>query len=358
MPRSLMNSIDPLKTNGKFYGPAPDTAAFTTVSTTHPRRSPPTCPIMNTPPTTRPALGIDLGGTKIEALLLDPGGSERWRERIPTPPDDYRAALGAIGGLVERARAAAGGEVSVGLGTPGTPGGGGAMKNANSTCLNGQPLQRDLEALLGQPIALANDANCLALSEATDGAGAGAAVVFAVILGTGCGGGVAVHGRVLQGPNGLAGEWGHNPLPWARDDERPGPPCYCGTWGCIETWLSGPALAADHRRHGGGALDAVAIAQAAQAGDPACQATLDRHAQRTARALAAVINLLDPDVIVFGGGVSRLPGLIERLPALWTPWVFGARHDAPVRTRLALSLHGDASGVRGAAWLGRALGAR
>ncbi|WP_428424502.1 ROK family protein [Methylibium sp.] len=313
---------------------------------------------MKPTPAVRPALGIDLGGTKIEALLLGADGAERWRERIPTPPGDYRATLTAIDGLVARARSAAGGDLSVGIGAPGTPDDSGVMKNANSTCLNGQPLQRDLEALLGQPIALANDANCLALSEATDGAGAGAAVVFAVILGTGCGGGIAVHGRVLQGPNGLAGEWGHNPLPWPGDDESPGPACYCGASGCIEAWLSGPALAADHRRHGGGALDAVAIAQAASAGDPACQATLDRHAQRSARALASVINLLDPDVIVFGGGASRLPGLIERLPALWTPWVFGARHDMPVRTRLALSHHGDASGVRGAAWLGRALGAR
>ncbi len=308
-------------------------------------------------PSPLPALGIDLGGTKIEAMLLDHTGATRWRERIPTPPDDYRAALAAIGGLVERARTAAGSAISVGIGTPGTRRADGAMKNANSTCLNGQPLQHDLETLLGQPIALANDANCLALSEATDGAGAGAAVVFAVILGTGCGGGVAVHGRVLQGPNGLAGEWGHNPLPWARDDERPGPACYCGTAGCIEAWLSGPAVAADHRRHGGAAVDAVAIAQGALAGDAACQASLDRHALRVARALASVVNLLDPDVIVFGGGASRLPGLIERLPSLWTPWVFGARHDPPVRTRLALSQHGDASGVRGAAWLGRALGA-
>lgn len=307
-------------------------------------------------PAPRPALGIDLGGTKIEALLLDPDGGERWRARVPTPPDDYGAALDAIAGLVARARDAAGGPLSVGIGTPGTARADGRMKNANSTCLNGQPLHADLAARLGQPIALANDANCLALSEATDGAGAGAPVVFGVILGTGCGGGVAVHGRVLQGPNGLAGEWGHNPLPWAGDDERPGLRCYCGTAGCIETWISGTAIAADHRRHGGVAIDAAAIAQAAAAGDPACQATLDRHADRTARALAAVINLLDPDAIVLGGGASRLPGLIERVTARWAQWVFGAGHDGPVRTRLALSQHGDASGVRGAAWLGRALG--
>lgn len=327
-------------------------------------------------PIPRPALGIDVGGTKIEALLLDPAGAALWRERVATPRGDYEATLGAIEALVARARRAAGpAGCSIGVGGPGSSGPGGRIKNANSTCLNGRPLRADLEARLGQPVALANDADCLALSEATDGAGAGAAVVFAVILGTGVGAGIAVDGRVLQGPNGLAGEWGHNPLPWPRDDERPGPPCYCGRRGCIETWLSGPGLAADLGARGApddaragaasgdmgvGAApgDARAIAVAAAAGDAACGAALVRHAERLGRALASVINLLDPDVIVLAGGLSRLPGLAERLPALWAPWVFGAQGAATLRTRIALARHGDASGVRGAAWLGRAAAPR
>ena len=306
----------------------------------------------------RPALGIDLGGTKIEALLLDADGGPRWRERVATPQSDYAATLAAIEALVTRARLACGAAgCSIGVGGPGSSDPQGRIKNANSTCLNGRPLRADLEATLGQPVALANDADCLALSEATDGAGAGADVVFAVILGTGVGAGVAVGGRVLQGPNGLAGEWGHNPLPWPRDEERPGPACYCGAHGCIETWLSGPALAADlgvgPRAAGATPLDAPAIVRAAEAGDPACRAALERHAERLGRSLATVINLLDPDVVVLAGGLSQLPGLAGRLPSLWTPWVFGARHGAEVRTRVALARHGDASGVRGAAWLGR-----
>jgi fructokinase len=309
----------------------------------------------------RPALGIDLGGTKIEALLLDDAGGARWRERVATPRDDYAGTLAAIAALVARARLAAGAAgCSIGIGGPGSSDPQGRIKNANSTCLNGRPLRADLEARLGQPVALANDADCLALSEATDGAGAGADVVFAVILGTGVGAGVAVGGRVLQGPNGLAGEWGHNPLPWPRDEERPGPSCYCGSHGCIETWLSGPALAADLAAScpaGVPPLDAPAIARAAEAGDPACRAALERHAERLGRSLATVINLLDPDVVVLAGGLSQLPGLAGRLPSLWTPWVFGARHGAEVRTRVALARHGDASGVRGAAWLGRAAAA-
>jgi fructokinase len=248
---------------------------------------------------------------------------------------------------------------SIGAGTPGTPGAGGLMKNCNSTCLNGRPLQADLQALLGQPVALANDANCLALSEATDGAGAGAPVVFAAILGTGVGAGIAVHGRVLSGPNGLAGEWGHNPLPWADDEPAGGPPaprwpCHCGRSGCIETLLSGPGLARDHQAlHGAPARSAAELGAAALQGDGAARAALERHAHRLARALAGVINLLDPDVIVLGGGASRLPGLAEAVPRLWPRWVFGATPAEPVRTRLQCSLHGDASGVRGAAWLGR-----
>ncbi|MFP5398293.1 MAG: ROK family protein [Gammaproteobacteria bacterium] len=301
-----------------------------------------------------PALGIDLGGTKVEAAVLAADGTVPWRERVPTPAGDYDATLDAVAALVARARAAAGRDLTVGVGHPGALTRAGRVKNANSTCLNGRALQRDLEARLGQPLRLANDANCLALSEATDGAGAGAEVVFAVVLGTGVGGGIAVRGRVLAGVNGLAGEWGHNPLPWAGDDDPP-LPCYCGQRGCIETWLSGPALAADHRRHGGEAIDAARIAQGAAAGDAACAATLERHAQRLARALAGVVNLLDPDVIVLGGGLSRLAGLYARVPALWHRWVFAAGAPGePLRTTLRPAAHGDASGVRGAAWLWRA----
>jgi fructokinase len=311
------------------------------------------------------ALGIDLGGTKIEAQLLGPDGATVWRDRRPTPQGDYGGTLATIAAQVADARTALarlapGERFSIGAGTPGTPGAGGRMKNCNSTCLNGRPLQADLQTLLGQPVALANDANCLALSEATDGAGAGAPVVFAVILGTGVGAGIAVHGRVLGGPNGLAGEWGHNPLPWADDEPAGGPtaprwPCYCGRAGCIETLLSGPGLARDHAHvNAGAALTAVQVAEAAAAGQPAAQATLERHAHRLARALAAVINLLDPDVIVLAGGLSQLDGLTGRVTARWSRWVFGASASEPVRTRLVRSRHGDASGVRGAAWLGRA----
>ena len=300
-----------------------------------------------------PALGIDLGGTKIEALLLSPDGEAVWRKRIGTPAGDYDGTLRAIGMLVEQARAAGGGPCSVGLGTPGSQTPEGLMKNANSQCLNGRPLQADLQRLLGQPVRLANDANCLALSEATDGAGAGAEVVFAVILGTGTGAGIAVHGRVLTGPNGLAGEWGHNPLPWAEPEQDPMFDCYCGRRGCIETLLSGPGLAADHQRHHGGSLSAAQIAAAAVAGDAACAATLARWHQRLARALASVINLLDPDVIVLGGGLSRIASTYSVVPALWGRWVFSGGVREPVRTRLLPARHGDASGVRGAAWLGR-----
>lgn len=302
------------------------------------------------------ALGLDLGGSKIEALRLGPGGRTVWRERMPTPAGDYAATLAALAGLVARGRAAAPGPwPTVGLGSPGTPDASGRIKNANSTCLNGQPLQADLEAMLGQPIALANDANCLALSEATDGAGAGAAVVFAVILGTGVGAGLALHGRVWDGPNGLAGEWGHNPLPWMTAQEAAqAPACYCGQRGCVEAWLSGPALAADHaRHHPGDRRDAAALAAAAASGDARAAASLARHAGRLGRALAAVINLLDPAVIVLAGGVSQRPGLVEAVQAGWAAQVFGAAQDGPPRTRLALARHGDASGVRGAAWLGQ-----
>lgn len=297
------------------------------------------------------ALGIDLGGTKIEALLLSAEGQPLWGRRIDTPAGDYAGTLQAIAALVEQAREIGGGPCSLGLGTPGSLTPEGLVKNANSQCLNGRPLQADLQQLLDQTVRLANDANCLALSEATDGAGAGAEVVFAVILGTGTGAGIAVRGRVLRGPNGLAGEWGHNPLPWAVAGEDPLFDCYCGQRGCNETLLSGPGLARDHRHFGHAQMSAVQIAEAAAHGDAACQATLQRHASRLARALAAVINLLDPDVIVLAGGVSRIASIYEQVPALWSRWVFCGGHRDVVRTRLVPSLHGDASGVRGAAWL-------
>ncbi len=309
------------------------------------------------------ALGIDLGGTKIEAAALDADGRPRWRRRVATPQGDYDATLDAIGRLVRAGEAETGVRgMSVGIGTPGSLAANGLVRNANSTCLNGRPLRVDLEARLRRPLRLANDADCLALSEATDGAAAGAAVVFAVILGTGVGGGIVVDGRLVTGTNGLGGEWGHNPLPWPSEAEvRDAPACWCGQRGCIETWLSGPALAQDHRRtaapagaaaaNGGTTPDAVQIAARAAAGDADCQASLRRHEERLARALAAVVNLLDPEAIVLGGGLSRLAGLVERVPALWPRHVFGAGSGQPLRTRLVRSLHGDSSGVRGAAWL-------
>ena len=238
----------------------------------------------------------------------------------------------------------------LGFGTPGaiSPASG-LLKNSNSTWLNGRPLDRDLAALLERPVALANDADCLALSEATDGAAAGAASVFAVILGTGVGGGLAIHGRVLAGPNAIAGEWGHNPLPWPAPSELPGPPCYCGLEGCIETWLSGPGLARDYREASGIARESPAIVGAAAAGDPAAEAALQRYEDRLARGLATVINVLDPETIVLGGGVSNLERLYTSVPRLWQRYVF----SDTVRTRLLPPVHGDSSGVRGAAWLGR-----
>jgi fructokinase len=303
-------------------------------------------------------LGIDLGGTKTEAVLLGDDGHVAWRERVATPQGDYAATLAMLQMLVQHARDAAPGRtLSIGIGSPGTVTADGRMKNCNSQCLNGRYLKRDLEAALGQPVAAANDANCLALSEATDGAGAGHDVVFAVILGTGVGGGIAVRGHVLTGPNGVAGEWGHNPLPWADATDDPPWPCYCGQRGCVETYLSGPGIARDHEAHGGAALNAQQIAAAAAAGDAAARATLERHASRLARALAGVINLLDPDIIVLGGGVSLLPNLYDEVPRRWDPWVVSGGVREPARTRLTKSRHGDSSGVRGAAWLGARLAA-
>jgi fructokinase len=300
------------------------------------------------------ALGIDLGGTKTEAVLFDSLDTVVWRTRVATPGGHYVNTVQMIADLVAAARQAASQQpFSIGMGTPGTLTAGGLMKNCNSTCLNGMPLQRDVQAAVGERVPMANDANCLALSEATDGAATGASVVFAAILGTGTGAGIAVHGRVLQGPNGLAGEWGHNPLPWGEPGEDPPWDCYCGQRGCVENLVSGPGMARDHAARHGGHMDAAAIAAQAALGDAHCRSTLQRHTQRLARALASVINLLDPDVIVLGGGLSRMAHLYTEVPALWGRWVFAAGVPGPVHTRLLPAMHGDASGVRGAAWLGR-----
>lgn len=293
-------------------------------------------------------IGVDLGGTKTEVIALGAAGTVLARRRTASPRGCYADTLASIVDAVHWAEREAGASGSVGVGTPGSVSAvTGLLRNSNSTWLNGQPLQQDLERCLGRPVRIANDANCFALSEAVDGAGRGAAVVFGVIVGTGTGAGIVVHGRVLQGANGIAGEWGHNPLPWAQPGESPGPACYCGRRGCIETFLSGPGMAADHLAVAGQALDARAIAEHAAAGDAACSATLDRHADRMARALAHVINILDPDVIVLGGGVSRVASLRDAVVARWTRHVFSDRAD----TRLLTAAHGDASGVRGAAWL-------
>ena len=301
-----------------------------------------------------PAIGVDLGGTKTEAVVLDSTGTSLWRERVATPAGDYRATLATVAALVARAEAELGlKHCTVGVGTPGSLTHSGHIKNANSTCLNGEALERDLAQVLGRPVRIANDANCLALSEATDGAAAGAPVVFAAILGTGVGAGVVVEGRLLNGPNGLAGEWGHNPMPWATSEDGDAPRCYCGKAGCIEAWLSGPGMALDHRQHGGGTLSALQISHNALAGDAACEATLQRYESRLARALAHVVNLLDPHVIVLGGGLSGLDRLLQSVPRLWGEFVFSAGATEPVRTQLVRSLHGDSSGVRGAAWLWR-----
>src|SRR6266851_4157845 len=293
-------------------------------------------------------IGIDLGGTKIEGAAIDVSGSMRVRRRVATPVQNYRATIDAIIALVGGIEQEIGATASVGIGIPGAVSPKtGLIKNANSTWLIGRPLQRDIETALGRPTRLANDANCFALAEATDGAGAGIDTVFGVILGTGVGGGIAIRGQILVGANAIAGEWGHNPLPWPTPDEIPGPPCYCGRSGCIETFLSGPALAADHHRHTQRHLSAFEIADFAGRGDAECSATLTRYMHRLARGLAAVINVIDPDAIVLGGGVSGIPALYDRVPQLWTRYIFSDR----VVTRLLPPVHGASSGVRGAAWL-------
>ena len=288
-------------------------------------------------------IGVDLGGTKIEALALDPGGRELARMRVATPKDDYDGTVRAVSALVLEIEASLGkGKQSrVGVGMPGALSlVSGLVKNANSTCLNGKPLKEDLEKSLGREIRVANDANCFALSEAIDGAGAGAEVVFGVILGTGVGGGIVVQGKVLTGPNAIAGEWGHNPLPLPRGEDLPLPDCYCGRKGCIETFLSGPGLIRDHFLLHNERLEAKAIADLN--GN-----TIFRYEERLARALAGVINILDPEVIVLGGGISNIRRLYANVPVLWQPYVFSDR----VATRLVRHMHGDSSGVRGAAWL-------
>ena len=293
-------------------------------------------------------IGIDLGGTKTEGIVLDPDGSEVGRQRVATPAGDYRGILEAMTRLVARLEAGVGTQCTVGIGMPGSfSRATGRVKNSNSVCLNGQALHRDLETLMQRPLRFANDADCFTLSEATDGAAAGAAVVFGVIAGTGTGGGITVDGKLVTGPNGIAGEWGHNPLPWPRPDELPGPECYCGLKGCIETWLSGPGLARDFQVHQGDTIEAIEISQPADAGDAAALEMLERYTDRMARALASVINILDPDVIVLGGGISNIDYLYAAVPARWHSYVFSDRVD----TRLVRAKHGDSSGVRGAAWL-------
>ncbi len=296
-------------------------------------------------------IGIDLGGTKIEIVALDASGAERHRHRVPTPQGDYEGTLDAVARLVrdtEQALGVAPGACTIGVGTPGSLSAAtGLLRNSNSVCLNGRPFKRDLEARVGRAIRMSNDANCFAVSEAQDGAAAGAHVVFGVILGTGVGGGIVIDGVAIDGRNGIAGEWGHNPMPWPRDGERPGPACYCGRSGCIETFLSGPAFERDHRAHSGQDVPTVEIVARAVAGDAQARASLTRYHERLARALAHVINVLDPDVIVLGGGMSNVMSLYDEVPKQWGAWIFCDRVD----TRLVRNAHGDSSGVRGAARL-------
>jgi fructokinase len=293
-------------------------------------------------------LGIDLGGTKIEIIALDDRGVELLRRRVATPQGDYAGTLQAIVDLVRTTEAELGQRGTVGIGTPGTLSRAtGLLKNSNSVHLNGKPVLQDLASLLQREVKISNDANCFALSEATDGAAAAAAVVFGVIIGTGVGAGIVVHGKVLTGPNGIAGEWGHNPLPWPLAEELPGPVCYCGQKGCIETFLSGPGMTKLHQKETGVSLSPDVIVARAAEGDKACELSLQHYENRLARSLAHVINILDPDVIVLGGGMSNIERLYANVPRLWTRWVFSDRVD----TRLVKNKFGDSSGVRGAAWI-------
>jgi len=293
-------------------------------------------------------IGIDLGGTKIEGVALDASGRVAARLRVPTPQGDYEGTVRAIVDLIRHLEKETGAEASVGLGIPGiiSPATG-LVKNANSLCLNGRPLDRDLESALGRAIRIENDANCFALSEASDGAAAGCGCVFGVILGTGTGGGVVVNGRILHGRNAVGGEWGHNPMPWPEKGEWPGENCYCGRSGCIETFLSGPGLARDHERASGKAADAAEVARLAETGDAIATGCLDRYVHRLSRALAAIINVIDPDAIVLGGGLSGIDRLYRDVPKQWSRYVFSDQ----VTTELMPPKFGDSSGVRGAAWL-------
>ena len=296
-------------------------------------------------------IGIDLGGTKIEGIALD-GSREVARLRVATPRDDYEATIEAMVSVIGELEQRAGATGTVGVGIPGTISPStGFVKNANSVWLIGRPLLDDLSARLNRPVRIANDANCFAVSEAADGAAAGAAVVFGVILGTGTGAGIVVRGEVVTGAHAIAGEWGHNPLPWADENDRPEPECYCGRRGCIETYLSGPGLAADHQRRTGVTATVPEIIARAGSSDPGAAETLNRYVSRAARSLAAIINVLDPDVIVLGGGLSNIPVLYEQIPRTWHRWVFAAGRGETVRTQLVQARFGDSSGVRGAAWL-------
>ena len=293
-------------------------------------------------------IGIDLGGTKIEGIAIDDHGSERHRLRVPTPRGTYAAIVQAVTSLVRDLEKACGESGTVGVGIPGAMSPAtGLVKNANTVELIGNPLDKDLSQALGREVRVANDANCFALSEATDGAGAGSQVVFGVIAGTGLGGGIVVGGKVLTGAHAIAGEWGHNPLAWPRDDESPGPPCYCGRSGCNETFLAGPSLSRDHRLVTGQELQAPQIAALAESGDAEAMATMVRYEDRMARALAVVINVLDPDVVVLGGGVSNIARLYREVPRTLPKYVFSDK----VTTPIVQAKFGDSSGVRGAAWL-------
>ena len=293
-------------------------------------------------------IGLDLGGSKIEGILMDPGATELARYRVATPRNDYAATIAAIVDLTARLKQGITAGAKIGVGVPGSISPlTGLMQNANSTWLNGRSFDRDLAVALATPVRLANDANCFALSEAIDGAAENARIVFGVILGTGCGGGLVVNGRLLDGPRGIGGEWGHNPLPWTTPDEYPGPHCWCGRKGCLETWVSGPGMAADHARVTGETLTAVEIAARATCGNGAARATLSRHADRLARGLAHVVNIIDPDVLVLGGGLSQLSHLYERLPPLMGPHIFADRGSVVIKA----PKWGDASGIRGAARL-------
>ena len=294
------------------------------------------------------SIGIDLGGTKIEGIALSDAGNELFRHRISTPQGDYQGTLQSIADLINKIEAAVDEKGSIGICTPGalSPSTG-LMRNSNSVCMNGKPVFTDLQELLQREIRIANDANCFALSEAIDGVAKDVAVVFGVIIGTGTGGGVVIDKKVLVGPNAIAGEWGHNPLPWPQDYELPGPECYCGKHGCIETWLSGPGIVRDHELHNNAFIDAEMLDNKARFGDEDANETLQRYEDRMARSLAHVINILDPDVIVLGGGMGNIKRLYKNVPDIWGDYVF----SDTVNTKLLAPLHGDSSGVRGAAWL-------